>query len=166
MQVKDLDQPQEWKDSFLEFVMNPVGFLLLAGKNGTGKTFSAKTIYNTARILGMQDKYFFTQTDLNHKYISEMKKFGCVIYWVEEYANAKLLVIDDLGTRTPTEAFKDFLYGIIEKREQNKHNVGTIITTNLNANQMREMFGDAIVSRIASDRVFKFVGKDRRFKDF
>lgn len=166
MKISELDQIQEWKDSFIEFSKNPVGFLLMAGKNGTGKTFASRAIFDAIKVGGFEDKYFFTQTDLNHKYISEMKKFGCVIHWIEEYSKAKILVIDDLGTRSPTEAFKDFLYAIIEKREKNKQNIGTIITTNLNANQMREIFGDAIVSRIASDRVFRFEGKDRRFNQF
>lgn len=166
MKISELDQPPEKIKSYMEFARNPVGFLLLAGRNGTGKTFSAATIYDAVRLHPMCDKYFFTQTDLNMKYIKEMKQYGEITYWIERYSEAKLLVIDDLGTRVPTEAFKDFLYAIIEKRESNKESVGTIITTNLNAEKMREIFGDAIVSRIASDRVFRFEGKDRRFKDF
>lgn len=170
MKIEELNQPEEWKKSFLEFAKNPVGFILFAGSNGTGKTFSAETILQNSRVFiksqQEDDKMIFTQADLYFKYMKDLKEWGETLYLCERLTKVKLLVLDDLGTRPPPDGFKDFIYAIIEKRERNKDSLGTIITTNLNAKQMRETFGDAIISRIASGQVFRFEGKDRRFKEF
>ena len=170
MKIQELNQPDDWKEKFLAFAADPKGFMLLAGKNGTGKTTATEAIYDQARIrlTNPQDdeKMFFTQVDLFMRWTKEMKQWGETTYFCERLCNCRLLVLDDLGTRSPSEAYKDFIYAIIEKRERNKDDVGTILTTNLNSAQMREMFGDAIVSRVASGQVFRFEGKDRRFKDF
>tara|TARA_R110002126_G_scaffold55740_2_gene149468 strand:- start:1477 stop:1989 length:513 start_codon:yes stop_codon:yes gene_type:complete len=170
MKIEELDQPQEWKDEFQKFADNPTGFLLLAGKNGTGKTTSTEAIYQNARIRlenpQHDTKIFFTQVDLFMKWTKDQKRWGDTSYLCDQLTNVRLLVLDDLGTRSPSDAYKDFLYAIIEKRERYKHLLGTIITTNLNSEQMRDSFGDAIISRACSGKVFKFVGEDRRFKEF
>jgi DNA replication protein DnaC len=166
MEIQDLNQIQEWKDQFTEFKDNPVGFLLFAGTNGTGKTFAAQTIFRKIKIPTSEERLFFTQSDLNIKWQETITRPGETLYLLQRLSEARILVLDDIGTRPPTEAFKDFIYCVIEKRERNKRQLGTILTTNLNSKQMREIFGDAICSRIASDRVFRFEGKDRRFKDF
>ncbi len=78
----------------------------------------------------------------------------------------KLLVLDDLGTKTPSDTFGDFLYGLIDHRWNFKSTLGTIITTNMNGKITRERFGDAILSRIASGINIRFEGEDRRILDF
>lgn len=166
MKIEELDQSEEWKKSFLEFAQKPTGFILFAGKNGTGKTFASETIFNNVRIWQHEEKMFFTQTDLNMRWTADVKQWGEASYLCQRLYEAKVLVLDDIGTRTPSEPFKDFIYAVIEKRERSKDTLGTILTTNLNSAEMREMFGDAIVSRIASGKVFRFEGPDRRFKEF
>lgn len=170
MRIEELDQPDDWKRQFLEFAREPYGFVLFAGKNGTGKTTAAYAIMGQANVDRGDPKFDFrmgyTQVDLFMEWTKVMKQFGEVSYFYERLATAYILLLDDVGTRAPSEAYKDFIYAIIEKRERNKDTLGTIITTNLNSSEMREMFGDAIVSRVASGKVFRFEGKDRRFKDF
>lgn len=166
MKIEDLEQPEAWKEDFIEFSKKPSGFILLAGKNGTGKTYTARAIFSQVQLQSIEEKMFFTQTDLNMRWQSDVKQWGEASYLCHRMTEARLLVLDDIGTRAPTEAFKDFLYAIIEKRERKNGVVGTILTTNLNSKEMREIFGDAIVSRIASGKVFRFEGKDRRFKEF
>lgn len=156
--------------NYLETYMSfPRGFLLLAGKNGTGKTHAAKVIYhaNTPYKLPFKDvdrAFFINQADLNAQVLKQSR--GTVEYFdlTEVCKNTKLLVLDDIGTRIPSDFFMDFLYAIVDKRYN--ENLGTIITTNLNAADMREKFGDAFVSRVASGKCFRFTGSDRRFKDF
>lgn len=170
MRIEELDQPEDWKKTFAYFANDPKGFMILAGTNGTGKTTTAEAIYQQARIRNHnpqeEAKLFFTQTDLFMKWNADRQQWGAPDYLYGRLATARLLVLDDLGTRTPSAAFTDFLYAIIEKRERNKVKYGTIITTNLTGKKMREQFGDAIVSRIASGKVFRYEGKDRRYTEF
>ena len=170
MNLYELDQPKEWVNKFIAFSGNPRGFILMAGKNGTGKTTVATSIYDNMKFVNrnpqIDDKLFFTQVDLFMKWTKDLKQWGETTYLYERLITTQLLVLDDIGTRSPSEAFKDFIYAVIEKRERHKDELGTILTTNLNAIQMREMFGDAIVSRVASSQVFRFEGNERRFHEF
>ena len=171
MRIQDLDHSEETKSILSAFAASPRGFLILVGNNGTGKTFCAETAFKCSSVRNenpgqIDDKLFFTQSDLNMKYSADVRQWGYPDYLYTRLSTAKLLLLDDLGTRTPSEAFKDFLYAIIEKRERNKNLIGTIITTNLNREAMRVAFGDAIVSRIASGKILRFDGKDRRYNNF
>lgn len=173
MKIEELDQKEDWKKQFIAYALNPVGFLLIAGKNGTGKTTVAESILENATMKYRHpqeplcdEKLLYHQATLFMKWTEERMRWGQTTYLCERLNTVKLLVLDDFGTREPPPSFKDFLYTVIEHREREKENIGTILTTNLNAIEIREKFGDAIVSRIASGKVFRFEGEDRRFKEF
>lgn len=174
LKIDEIDQPEEWKKEFKEFANELKGFMILAGKNGTGKTTSAAAICKDALVGGYiheacffsPDVCFIVQSDLYLQYMKTSQYGYDYTYILEKYSEFKLLVIDDLGDRKePSPGFIDFLYALIEKRERKKDECGTIITTNMTATKMREVFGDAIVSRIASGKIFKYHGDDRRFKN-
>lgn len=164
MEIQDLDQPDEWKQEWIQFSKDPYGFIMFSGKNGTGKTVASEAIMNSVFVPVHLEKLFYTQSDLNRIWLSDIKKWGDIWYLTDRLCNAALLVLDDLGTRIPSEAFIDFLYTVIEKRDRRKTEIGTIITTNLNSLQFREMFGDAITSRGCSGWIYKFEGNDRRYQ--
>ncbi len=83
-----------------------------------------------------------------------------------KYVDCKLLIIDDLGTRTPSEGFLDYFYLLINKRI-NKPSNATIVSTNMSSKEMAEKLGSAILSRIASGMIIKFPEqKDRRTHKF
>lgn len=154
----------------LAFSKNPKGFLLLAGSNGTGKSFVAQCIYEVNSTFklpyyDMDESFFINQSDLNERWLAE-KMDGNALELGRRLKQTRLLVIDDLGTKKPTDAFGDFLYSIIDYRWNHRDNLGTIITTNMNGQVTRERFGDAILSRIASGILMRFEGKDRRIIDF
>jgi len=158
----------EQMEKIKAFIKEPKGFFLMAGSNGTGKSFVAEAIYNSFRVTAHESdlKMMLTQTDLNLKWQKQFKDWGETTYLLNQIISTKILVLDDLGTRTPTESFMDFLYAIADKRYSNKFNCGTIITTNLNSQNMRLKFGDAFVSRVASGVCLRMDGKDRRFLEF
>lgn len=169
--LNEIDQKTpEQMEKILRFAKNPKGFLLLAGANGTGKSFVARAIYEAhARFklpqYDMDEAFFINQADLNERWIHAKMEFSSL----ELYARlkeTKLLVLDDLGTKTPSEAFAEFLYGIIDHRWNLKDTLGTIITTNMNGKTTRDRFGDAILSRITSGVNIRFDGEDRRNIDF
>ncbi len=164
--VDDIDQPPEIKDCLKQFSKNPKGFLLLSGWNGTGKTYAAEAVFKSFHYPDIDYRMFTTQTDLNLRWQKQIKEWGETTYLLNQITMTKLLVLDDVGTRVPSEAFMDFLYAIIEKRDRERDSVGTIITTNMNSSDMRLKFGDAFTSRVASGKCFRLESKDRRFKDW
>jgi len=153
-----------------KFARTPLGFMVLSGKNGTGKSFIAKAIYElyAPYKLPYYDKdiaYFVTQSKLNSDWLDQ-KQEGSATEMLTRLKGTKLLIIDDLGTRTPSDAFMDFLFDLFDTRWNNRNYLGTIITTNLNAEDMRLKFSDAITSRVASGICVRFEGQDRRFMEF
>ena len=163
--MNSIDQPPEVLEALKQFCLRPTGFLLLSGKNGTGKSYAAMTIYNHQTPYRIPDRdddaaIFINQSELNMEWSSRMKTPK---YLLNKYTKTKFLVLDDIGTRTPTEAFMDFLYAVADERYNRRDHLGTIITTNLTSIAIREKFGDAFFSRVASGIRFKLDGDDRRF---
>ena len=161
------EKPEEYMRHVNEFVANPKGFFLISGKNGNGKTFTSEAIYG--RFYHPHgDNMFWNQADLKMKWQKIYAEYGATApnHLLSEIVKAPLLVLDDIGTTRPTEAFMEFLYIIADKRHKLKLTHGTIITTNLNSQSMREMFGDAFVSRVASGRCVRHDGPDRRPMNF
>jgi len=160
----------EQMEKIQAFARNPKGFLLLAGANGTGKSFVAEVIYQLhARYklpyYDMDEAFFINQASLNERWLRE-KSEGNSFELCDRLQKTKLLVLDDLGTRSPSDAFGEFLYAIIDYRWHSRDTLGTIITTNMTGKVTREKFGDAILSRIASGINIRFDGEDRRIIDF
>lgn len=169
MSIKDLDQKEDVKLALETFARNPQGFLMLSGTNGTGKTYAAMEVYKrvTPFVLPSYDHdiaIFITQAELNLWWIKTTKDDVDATHLLKSLTKCKLLVLDDLGTRTPSDAFMDFLYLIADKRWNARKVQGTIITTNLNSADLRAKFTDAFFSRVASGKNFRIEGKDRRFK--
>lgn len=165
--VLDIDQPKEIREQLLKYAMKPKGMLLMAGNNGTGKTHAAMQIYhaNTPFELPMFDATFarfYKQVELFMIWQKMQYDYGNTDSLVDELSKTRLLVLDDIGTRAPTEPFGDFLYLIVDRRYEAREHKGTVITSNLNSEQMRTKFGDPFYSRVASGLVLKIVGQDRR----
>lgn len=164
----NIQQDEDVINFLSEYAQNPRGFVLLSGKNGTGKSYAAMQVYNCISPFKLpaydnEIAIFLNQADLNMKWSLEISKWSQTISLLTELKNTRLLVIDDLGTRTPTDAFMDFLYALVDARYEERRKKGTIITTNLTGKDMREKFGDAFVSRAASGQCFRLEGEDRRF---
>ena len=169
MATKELLSEQVIED-LKDYVENPRGFVLLVGKNGRGKSYAAMKIYEqlTPYKLPARDHdlaWFINQADLNMQFAEANDLYGSSMSLLKKAYGAKLLIIDDLGTRPPTPAFMDFLYAVLDKRWNERNKLATIITTNLDSSRIRKDFGDAIFSRIASGRNYVVTGEDRRFAD-
>ncbi len=167
--TKLIDQPDQVKACLMKFIPKPQGFIIFSGKNGTGKSYASSCALEDYRNIfnpDTDDSILITQSDLNTEFSKAFADWGTALHLQERICKAKFLVLDDLGTRTPSDAFMDFLYAIADKRYSNKLQVGTVITTNLNSKDLRERFGDHFVSRVASGQCFRFEGEDRRFSQF
>ena len=58
-----------------------------------------------------------------------------------------MLLIDDLGTENTTEFSKEFLYNLVNERYN--YCLPLIITTNLRAQELQELYSQRLVSRLA-----------------
>lgn len=163
-----MKQSEEDKNQLLMYARNPQGFLLISGSNGSGKSYAAEAIYNLNTPFRLPEydsekALFINQSQLNLDYI---QSFQNQQFMIEKYQNTRLLVLDDIGTRKPSDGFMDFLYLIVDSRWINREEKGTIITTNRNSREIREMFGDSFLSRVASGIIKRWDHDDRRSYDF
>lgn len=138
--------------------------MIFYGATGLGKTFlclciagrlinkKKNVIYDSA--IGLFEKlsqYVFS----SDKSDSESAMFYSLVN------KCDLLIIDDLGTEMTNNFVKQELFEIVNQRIIS--NKKTIISTNLNMDEMRERYEQRIFSRFSSDySMYRFVGKDVR----
>jgi len=125
--------------------------ILLSGNVGVGKTHLLKATANEAIKNGYYTIYT-TAFDLNKTFL----KYHCAKLDEKDdilngFINCDLLLIDDLGTENILKNVTiEYLYLIINQRlELNKN---TIITTNLNMNELKDTYDERITSRLANVR--------------
>ena len=141
--------------------------LIFTGNTGVGKTFLTNCIANEMLKLG---KTVLSQTapvmfdEINDaKFGRENARFD--LY--ENILNVDLLIIDDLGTEKITDSKVTELFTIINTRllNQNHKITKTIISTNLNVDELFKTYTTRIGSRLAGNyRFLRFFGDDLRFK--
>ena len=136
-----------------------------SGKTGLGKTFLSNCI---AREL--------IERSFSVVYLQAVEMFE--IFSKERFSNdstdedrdrsrylleCDLLIIDDLGTELVNTFTTSQLFYVINERMSRKK--GTIISTNLPVNEMRDEFTDRIMSRIVSQyKVIPLYGEDIRIR--
>lgn len=150
------------------FVANPLGIVLFAGPNGRGKSYVARKIYERIATYKLPSRdwdeaWFLNYTELNMMVTKSHSEKGHSVDILLQAQRTRFLVLDDLGSRTPSSSFADFLYAVADFRYEERSKKATIITTNLSSNEIREKFGDAFFSRMVSGRNYVFQGPDRRF---
>lgn len=150
---------------------------------GTGKTTAAITILNhyllervRQHLRGEQSitdnpVYFCKSTDLQTAYNAQfrgnpqMQQQASERYYAikSRIKSVELLVFDDIATKASTEAFTEELYEIVDHRSTEE--LATIYTSNMTLEDVAELLGDRIASRIEGMTVpVAFTGKDRRKK--
>lgn len=158
--LSDCYQTTHKIEHFREWAKKPKGFLIFSGNSGSGKTFSAYAILHEYLQNKKHDARFFNVADLYFEYRAEVAERGSASNLIAKFSDCELLLMDDLGQRTPTDAYLEFLYVLINKRYET--NKATIVTTNLNGEGLEKRLGEAITSRILSGQNHYFDGKDRR----
>lgn len=159
---------REKTHTFIENFDNPEEKnLIFTGNTGVGKTFLTNCIANEILKLGKTVLYqtapvMFDEIN-DAKFGRENSKFD--LY--ENILNVDLLIIDDLGTEKITDTKITELFTIINTRllNQNHKITKTIISTNLNVDELFKTYTTRIGSRLAGNyRFFRFFGDDLRFK--
>ena len=140
--------------------------LLFIGNTGLGKTFLSNCI---AYELLKKGKTVLYQSSINMLDAVIDCKFGKSdnnenIY--NNILNVDLLIIDDLGTENINSIKFAELFNIINSRllNQNNHITKTIISSNLNIENLFKNYDERIVSRLVGNyNICRFFGDDIRF---
>lgn len=145
------------------FTTNSPG-IFMNGKTGLGKTHLSLAIANVVLDKGF-DVYYGTIQSIMDKL--EGEHFGRLPREEsikEDILTCDLLIIDDLGTEFATQFTNAELYNILNSRIL--ASLPTIISTNLNFNDVAEKYSQRVASRImgSSDSMY-FCGKDIRQMD-
>lgn len=109
---------------------------------------SFQTLYNRFTRQGISQEI---TEEASKKYYDEM----------DLAKNAPYIVMDDIGVRSASEAFRADLHEIINYRMVK--NLPTVYTSNLPLSAMKEVFDERLYDRMADKAVaFKFVGDSKR----
>lgn len=156
------------KDISLKFVANfdnpEEKNLLFTGNTGLGKTFLSNCIAKEILALGKTVLYQTAPIMLDN--IIDYR-FGKSDYSeiYNNIINVDLLIIDDLGAEATNSSKISELFNIINARllNSNNHVTKTIISTNLNMNNLMDTYSERIFSRLASYyNICRFFGDDIR----
>lgn len=138
------------------------GNLLFSGDTGLGKTFLSACIARTVSDKG----YSVVYESAGHLFANlERAKFTGdedARHIAERYSACDLLIIDDLGTEMPGQFTTAALYTLINDRIL--AGKATVISTNLNTDDLTRRYNPQIASRLRSFQRLAFLGEDIRLK--
>ena len=155
---------------FVENFDNPeIKNLLFTGNTGLGKTFMTNCIANELIKKGKNVLYQTAPVLLETVIDNKMNKYKTSSQddFYKNVLEADLLIIDDLGTECLNSMKLSELFTILNTRLLNLNNkvTKTIISTNLNINNIFKNYEERIGSRIAGFYdIYYFFGDDLRFK--
>lgn len=157
--------------SFLQNFSDPdVKNLLFCGPTGVGKTFMAVCLAMDLMKSGHTVLYQTAPALFNTIYEYRYNSNNSEDYDSSVYNNileTELLIIDDLGTESPTAMRYAELLNILDTRMANdiRRPCKTIIATNIDLKKLFEYYDERIVSRITGGfDIFRFAGDDIRMK--
>ncbi len=150
---------QKWCNS--DFKKN---LIFIAGPTGVGKTYLMRAMANELISRGKIVKLTTAfNMNLDFRDFTKYHNEECM----KKYLNCEVLFIDDLGTEP---IFKNVtlesLYLIINERKMRK--IPTVITSNLDMNDIKERYDERVFSRIADRETSITIyldGDDKRLKN-
>lgn len=138
--------------------------IILQGKSGVGKTFLTNCIaneilkrsYSVLYLSAIDFSQILTDIAFHNKDVTSETRFQA-----DYIFNCDLLIIDDLGTEVTNSYKSSNLFNCLDKRINT--NKSTIISTNLSARELREIYSERIFSRIIGNFTYlKLFGADLR----
>lgn len=138
--------------------------LIFSGTTGTGKTRLASCMAKQLMERGFSVIFItaFKMNEIFLKYHLDFKGDGRL--YLEKLYKCDFLILDDLGTEnTLKNVTNEYLLSIISERIITKKH--TVVTTNLDSEQIRQKYDDRMHSRLTDKSVgytFNFAGEDLR----
>lgn len=138
--------------------------IVFSGSTGTGKTCLASAVARNAVENGKSCVYLSAFEFNNEMLAAHTSPISERIYRLHDVLTADLLVIDDLGVEPMYKnVTREYLLLVLEERT--RKGLCTLITTNLDEQNIQAKYGDRIFSRLSDKRlsqIGKFGGNDLR----
>lgn len=137
--------------------------LFFYGTVGTGKSFLSGCIARELLQQGHSVIYFSSSGlfDTLARYSFDIKAKEALYIFYKDLYNCELVIIDDLGTEVTNNFVTSQLFACLNERHLRRK--ATIISTNLNLEELRDRYSDRIFSRITSNfNMCKLSGPDIR----
>lgn len=138
--------------------------VVLSGNTGVGKTHLMQCMADSI-ILQKRTVYYSLSHNMLDLLANEYTKYGAITdISGSPFIAADVLFIDDLGTEPVMKNLPIYLQLILEERAQ--RGKPTVVTTNLLPPDIRERYGDRVLSRLFSKTAvsIRMTGKDLRMK--
>lgn len=150
--------------SFVDAFDTEGGNLLFYGETGLGKTYLshciAKALLDTQHTVLYQSAIHLFEDVCGDVIMNKGQNPGSQETYRYLY-NCDLLIIDDLGTEFTNSFVSSELYNILNTRMRERKS--TLISTNLNLQELTERYSDRITTRIFAEyKVYTFYGDNIR----
>ncbi|MCM1568027.1 MAG: ATP-binding protein [Roseburia sp.] len=137
--------------------------LLFYGTVGTGKSFLSGCVARELLERGYSVIYFSATGlfELLARYSFDRNAKETLYNFYKDLYNYDCVIIDDLGTEVTNSFVTSQLFSFLNERHMGRK--ATIISTNLNLEELRDRYSDRIFSRITSNyTICKLTGPDVR----
>ena len=127
--------------------LSQVQGIMFQGQVGSGKThlsaaIANKLLVNNIDVLFLVVPDFLDEMRMSYGSLGEFNE----ITMMNKAKNAQVLILDDLGMHNFSQWTKNKLFTLINYRLNNQ--LPMIITTNLNLDELKEIVGERVISRI------------------
>ncbi len=163
---EDVEKIYNLTRSFVEKTDSTKYNLVITGNTGVGKTYLSECALSLALNLDLHTVYttaFSLNEEMLKYHIAKLEEKQSIL---SPLLTSDLLIIDDLGSENKLKnVTNEYLYLILDTRTRN--GLKTIITTNLNPDQVQDSYDDRVFSRMFSKQIgvlLKMPGSDLRFK--
>jgi len=147
---------------FNAFIKKPFP-LMIFGEPGTGKTYFMlsllKELLDTKKYPRHMFRYF-NAVVLDERIDSEIKSYNSANNFIKGLCEDHFLFIDDFGIEKSKERAERNYYTLLDNRLANCK--ATVITTNLKEDEILNIYGARIHSRLKQSHILHFKGEDKR----
>lgn len=155
--------PADYGPEVEGWIKDPKDFLFIYGETGCGKTYLASAVCQDLGARGIKCG-FEVGAEVFLKLRKSFDRDSLQSEWeiIKKYRSAVVGVFDDVGATGCRDYVLESWYNIINHRYNEC--IPTMFTSNHGLEQISNLMGDRIASRLASGIVYKMAGGDRRVK--